>query len=275
MTRVDRELEHDTETTDAVQERFQITYLNADVSDATVTMSMPMAGLRNPFTGAPAVGPLAILVDAAGGMVNHYRRRPDQWTVSSELSVELSPRTFDANSGPVQADGRPLGPVGASSLGLCTLSCGETVLGGGTVRSFFIPATGDLVARPTETLHRTVQTSLADVMAVEHRTGSDAEVVLAQRADPNLFNELGIVHGGVAAAGLELVASAAINRANLGDLFQTASLKVNFLRPFIAGRDSRYVGSSLRIGRRTAVGDAQAIGDDGKLAITARVTAYR
>jgi uncharacterized protein (TIGR00369 family) len=142
------------------------------------------------------------------------------------------------------------------------------------VRSFFIPATGDLVARPTETLHRTVQTSLADVMAVEHRTGSDAEVVLAQRADPNLFNELGIVHGGVAAAGLELVASAAINRANLGDLFQT-SLKVNFLRPFFAGRDSRYVGSSLRIGRRTAVGDARAIGDDGKLAITARVTAYR
>jgi uncharacterized protein (TIGR00369 family) len=120
-----------------------------------------------------------------------------------------------------------------------------------------------------------VQTSLADVMAVEHRTGSDAEVVLAQRADPNLFNELGIVHGGVAAAGLELVGSAAINRANLGDLFQTASLKVNFFRPFIAGRDSRYVGSSLRIGRRTAVGDAQAIGDDGKLAITARVTAYR
>jgi hypothetical protein len=31
----------------------------------------------------------------------------------------------------------------------------------------------------------------------------------------------------------------------------------------------------LRVGRRSAVGDAQAIGDDGKVAITARVTAYR
>jgi uncharacterized protein (TIGR00369 family) len=275
MTRVARDLEHDTETTDAVQERFQITYLDVDVSEATVTMSMPTAGLRNPFTGAPAVGPLAILVDAAGGMVNHYRRRPDQWTVSSELSVELSPRTFDENSGPVLAEGRPLGPVGTSSLGLCTLSCGETVLGGGTVRSFFIPATGNLVGRPTETLQRTVESTLADVMALDDRTGTDDAVVLGQRADPNLFNELGIVHGGVAAAGLELVASAAINRADLGDLFHTASLKVNFLRPFIAGRDSRYVGRSLRIGRRTAVADAQAIGDDGKLAITARVTAYR
>jgi uncharacterized protein (TIGR00369 family) len=189
--------------------------------------------------------------------------------------VELSPRTFDESSGPVLADGRPLGPIGASSLGLCTLSCGETVLGGGTVRSFFIPAMGTLVGRPTETLQRTEETSLADVMGLEDRTSTDDAVVLGQRADPSLFNELGIMHGGVAAAGLELVASAAINRAEFGDLFHTASLKVNFLRPFIAGRDSRYVGRSLRIGRRTAVGDAQAIGDDGKLAITARVTAYR
>jgi hypothetical protein len=29
------------------------------------------------------------------------------------------------------------------------------------------------------------------------------------------------------------------------------------------------------VGRRTAIGDAQALGDDGTVAITARVTAYR
>jgi hypothetical protein len=29
------------------------------------------------------------------------------------------------------------------------------------------------------------------------------------------------------------------------------------------------------VGRGSAVGDAQAIGDDGKIALTARVTAYR
>jgi len=33
---------------------------------------------------------LAILVDAAAGIVNHYRRRPRRWTVSSELSTDLS-----------------------------------------------------------------------------------------------------------------------------------------------------------------------------------------
>jgi acyl-coenzyme A thioesterase PaaI-like protein len=50
---------------------------------------------------------------------------------------------------------------------------------------------------------------------------------------------------------------------------------VNFLRPFFAGADSRYEGTPVRVGRNTAVGDAQAIGDDGKVALTARVTAYR
>jgi acyl-coenzyme A thioesterase PaaI-like protein len=52
-------------------------------------------------------------------------------------------------------------------------------------------------------------------------------------------------------------------------------VRVNFLRSFLAGADSRYEGTPLRLGRNTAVGDAQAIGDDGKAAITARVTAYR
>ncbi len=56
---------------------------------------------------------------------------------------------------------------------------------------------------------------------------------------------------------------------------QTASLRVNFLRPFFAGAESRYVGTAMRVGRSTAVGDARVLGDDGTVAITARVTAYR
>jgi uncharacterized protein (TIGR00369 family) len=100
-------------------------------------------------------------------------------------------------------------------------------------------------------------------------------VVLSQRVDENLNNAVDIVHGGVAAAGLELAASAAINQNHSSGLLQTGSLRVNFLRPFFAGDESRYEGTQLRVGRRSAVGDAQAIGDDGKVAITARVTAYR
>ena len=53
--------------------------------------SMPLAGLVNPVTGVPTVGPLAVLVDHAAGLVNHYRREADEWTVSSELTLEITP----------------------------------------------------------------------------------------------------------------------------------------------------------------------------------------
>jgi len=276
MTGTDeRVARHDTETPDAIQARFGIEFLDENPADAIAVMSMPMSGLRNPFTNAPSIGPLAILVDAAGGMVNHYRRRADQWTVSSELSVELSVGSFDDHAAPVLASARPLGRVGATSLSICTLTCGDALLGGATVRSFYIPA-GDLITdRPPDSLVRTAHTALSDLMAIRPRPLDEGLRVLEQRPDPNLYNDIGIVHGGVAAAGLELAASAAINQEPTNGLLRTASLRVNFLRPFIASDNSRYIGTPMRIGRRSAVGDAQAVGDDGKVAITARVTAYR
>jgi uncharacterized protein (TIGR00369 family) len=275
MTGLDeRAARHDTETPDTIQARFGIEFLDENRADATAVMSMPMSGLRNPYTDAPAVGPLAILVDAAGGIVNHYRRRADQWTVSSELSVELDPDSIDGMKSPVVASARTVGSVGSSSLAVCTLRRDDIVVGGASVRSFFIPAEGVGVQRLPEK-QRSGTRPLAELMAVRIRDAHEGVRVLEQHIDPNLNNEIGIVHGGVAAAGLELVASAALNDYPTGELLRTASLRVNFLRPFIAGRDSHYVGTALRVGRNTAVGDAQAINDDGKIAITARVTAYR
>jgi uncharacterized protein (TIGR00369 family) len=290
MTEVhEREVQHDIETPAAIQIRFGIEFLAASLTDATVVMSMPMSGLRNPFTGAPTVGPLAILVDAAAGMVNHYRRRTDRWTVSSELSFDVSANGIEAvadGAPPVVASASAVGSVGATPLSICTLTCGDTVIGTGTVRSVFIPADGVTAKRPPQTVLgeaptladlMAVQSQMAvqSLMAVQSQTGHDGSTVLSQHADPDLNNDIGIVHGGMAAAGLELAASAAINSDGAVGLFQTASLRVNFVRPFIAGDRSRYVATALRVGRTTAVADAQAIGDDGKVALTARVTAYR
>jgi uncharacterized protein (TIGR00369 family) len=86
---------------------------------------------------------------------------------------------------------------------------------------------------------------------------------------------IGIVHGGVSAAALELVASAAVNAGRAEHPLQTASLRVNYLRQFRAGGESRYEGTALRVGRSSGVADAKAIGDDGKVALLARLTAYR
>jgi uncharacterized protein (TIGR00369 family) len=275
MTDVDQQVNHhDLETPDSIQVRFGIEYVESRPPEATAVLSMQMHRFRNPYTGAPTVGPLAILVDAAAGIVNHYRRRSDQWTLSSELSMDLSPDVGELD-GPVLASAHVLGPPGATSLGICTLTYRGIVIGTGTVRSFFISA-GDVVPpdRP-ETLPRSPETTLSDLMAVTVASDNADCVALSQRVDENLNNAVDIVHGGVAAAGLELAASAAINQNHSSGLLQTGSLRVNFLRPFFAGDESRYEGTQLRVGRRSAVGDAQAIGDDGKVAITARVTAYR
>ena len=56
---------------------------------------MSLAGMRNPFTDLPTVGPLGVLVDAVSGFVNHFRHYPDEWTVSTELALELSPDGSD------------------------------------------------------------------------------------------------------------------------------------------------------------------------------------
>jgi uncharacterized protein (TIGR00369 family) len=275
MTEVDKRTnEHDLETPDSIQVRFGISYIESRPAEAIAALTMPMERFRNPFTGAPTVGPLAILVDAAAGIVNHYRRRPGQWTVSSELSMDLSLDGVGDLDGPVLATAHALGPLGATSLGTCTLSYDGTVIGAGTVRSFFIDADDVVPQYRSETLRRSAETTFAELMAA-HVANSGAAPVLAQRVDRNLNNDIDIVHGGVAAAGLELAASAAINRGHSDGLLRTASVRVNFLRPFLAGADSRYEGTPLRVGRNTAVGDAQAIGDDGKVALTARVTAYR
>jgi uncharacterized protein (TIGR00369 family) len=275
MTEVDRLTEeHDFETPSSIELRFGIEFVGSRPTEATAVMSMPMQRFRNPITGAPTVGPLAILIDAAAGIVNHYRRPPGHWTVSSELSMDLSLDGVGELDGTVLAIAHAFGPLGATSLGICTLIYGDTVIGGGTVRSFFIESDDVAVKQRPETLRRSADTTLADLMAVQVKDhGTDA--ALRQLVDPNLNNDIDIVHGGVAACGLELAASAAANRDRSDAPLQTASLRVNFLRPFFAGAESRYVGTPLRVGRGSAVGDAQAIGDDGKVALAARVTAYR
>ncbi len=269
----------DPETPESVLTRFGITTLDENFTEFTVVASMPVGRLVNPFTGLPTVGPLAILVDDVGGRANFYRRGAGQWTVSSELTVELSPDGIDsllaAPDEPVVASSRPLGPHGATLLAICTLSHRGSTIGGGTVRTVAITSGPDgPIQRGPDMLVRTPQTSLADLMATTPAELESDTYRLAQRPDPIINNLIGIVHGGVSSAGLELVASAAINHEQ-ADPLRTASIRVNFLRPFVAGAQSRYEGRALRVGRNSAIGDAQAVGDDGKVAILARVTGYR
>jgi uncharacterized protein (TIGR00369 family) len=277
MTQVDRHPDVLIETPLHLLRRFGIEMLDADLGSETAEMSMSLAGMRNPFTDMPTVGPLGVLVDAVSGFVNHFRHHHGEWTVSTELALELSPDGSDRatadNAPPVVALARLLGPRGSTSLSFCTLTCDDVVIGGGTVRSFFVTPDQVILDEPAETLRRTAATTLSELMAVETAVASDDVCVLRQKPDLFLNNAVGVVNGGVASAGLELAASAVVNTG--GPPMRTASVRVNFLRPFLSGDHSRYEASPLRIGRATAVADAQALAEDGRPALTARVTAYR
>ena len=269
----------DPETPLSVLRRFEITTLEQNMDDFVVVAQMPVGGMRNPFTGHPSVAALAVLVDDVGGRVNYYRRGQGQWTVSSELSMEMSPGAVEslctAPDEPVVAAARPLGPVGATWLSVCTLSHRGLVIGGGTVRT--VPLTGgpeEPLRRGDDPLTRTPETTLADLMAVEPMAPEGGTYRLRQHPDPMVNNLIGIVHGGVSSAGLELVGAAAFNHEQQQPL-RTASIRVNFLRPFTAGAQSVYEATALRIGRTSAVADAAALGPDGRPAVIARVTGYR
>ncbi len=160
-------------------------------------------------------------------------------------------------------------------LAIATLTHRGTTIGVGTVRTVAITGGPDgPVPRGQDGLVRTPQTSLVELMSADAQAPQGGTYLLAQRPDSIINNLIGIVHGGVSSTGLELVASAAINHGQSEPL-RTASIRVNFLRPFFAGERSRYEGAAVRVGRNSAIGDAQAVGDDGKAAIMARITGYR
>ena len=240
--------------------------------------AIPAGAMTNPLTGEPTVAALAMLTDHVGGLINHHRRGPGEWTLSSELSLELAPDALRqiaaAPDVPVTATSRPFGRKGGNALGLCEFTLRDAVIATATVRSFYIQAPEHLATFPGGPTGSLPPGSLADRMAVRVAESGGAAKVLVQDSDPVLNNSMGIVHGGVSAMALELVGSAAVNDGRQGQLLHTASLRVNFLRQFHTGPQSRYEGTALRVGRSSGVAEARAVDASGKPAIIARVTAY-
>jgi uncharacterized protein (TIGR00369 family) len=257
--------------------RFGIQTLHDGPDGCTATI--PAGGMISPLTGASTIAPLAMLVDHVGGLVNHHRRLENEWTVSSELSLEVDPGALEvieeAPDVPVLGLAKPFGRKTDVALTLCEFTHQGITLATATVRSFYIHTPGHLTPFPDGPTGPLPPGTLADRMAVQVAEGGGEAKVLSQLADPVVNNSLGIVHGGVSAMALELVSSAAVNTDPSDRPLRTASLRVNFIRQFRSSPESRYVGTALRIGRSSGIAEAQAIGPDGKVAILARLTAYR
>ncbi|BBZ01588.1 phenylacetic acid degradation protein [Mycolicibacterium chitae] len=241
--------------------------------------TLPAARWTNPHTGRPSLAPLAVLVDYVGGMVNHHRRAPDEWTVSSELALELVPGAADlvaaAPGSKIVASARPVGPKGRTCLGTCELTLEQQTIAVGSVRSVHIsiPATVATQSHSYPPADPLRSGELAELMCVRVGDAGPDDALLWQAPSPVLDNSMGVVHGGVAAAGCELVAAAALDGA--GTEPETALLTVSYLRPFRSAATSHYRARVSGAGGRRGVAEVEAIGGDGRTALQARVTAYR
>ena len=101
----------------------------------------------------------------------------------------------------------------------------------------------------------------------KHKDGVTVEVPLT----PNLFNSLGVLHGGITAAIADEAAWFVLaQHAGKRDC-TTTELKINYLRP-IAGKKVRARGVLLRLGRTLVVTRVDLFDDHNRLAAAALVT---
>lgn len=268
---------YDITAADAVETRFGIDALEIDEDAATTIVSMPVANMRNPSTGAPTIAALALLVDDAGSIVN-FSRRQGRWPITSELAIDYSPagleQVLSNDTAPVTLQAHVVASTPDAGLASCDLRHAGIRIAAATVRSLFMPVKSISSEYPDETLVKTADTSLAELLAVTPLPPRGSQSVLAQRPDPMVLNAMGTVHGGIAATGLELVAHAAINAEQPLRAYRTGSLRVNFLRPLVSGSSCRYIATAVKAGSTVAIADAWAEGDDGATAVMARLTAY-
>lgn len=257
-----------------VERRFGVEIVDVDPDAGDTVLTMNLDAFRNQENGLRSLGPLALLLDGSGGMANHLVRPPDMWTITSELSIDLDRAAMTAD-GDVVASARSIGSDSKQALSLTTFRMGGVEVGTGLIRSFYVPAQGVEPVRPQDPMCVVENTTLLDRMSVRSETDTKGYALIPM-PDPILNNDMGMVHGGVVAATLELVAQGSLRLAqDDSDGKYTGSMRINYLRPMRVGGSARYTASPVRVGRGTAVMDGVAIGDDGRPSAIARVTAYR
>jgi len=259
---------------ESIETRLRIRTSNVESARGVVTMSMRVPDFSMTDEKRPMVGTVAVLGDVVGGLVNHIARPADTWTVTSELSMDIG--------GVVAAGDEVVGSTelltadAGGALSLTRFRVGERCVGVATVRSFFLPAASvaiDYDARP-ERAPVPEATSTEELLAIQRVAGAkDGEVVLAAQPDSVVGNAMGFVHGGVVAAAIECAALGALEAGGAAPM-SVGSIRVNYLRPFIAGDGACYRARAERIGRSVASVVANAVGADGAIAASARVTAY-
>ncbi|MCW2932337.1 MAG: hypothetical protein JWM19_3299 [Actinomycetia bacterium] len=238
------------------------------VGDDVVT-SMASGPWLNGPAGSPPGGVLGVLIDDVLGIAIARHRGAGQWSVSAEISLDLT--------GPVPADGSRIeararhvhsGPHGGLSSGTVHDASGTLIAlcrqHGRWVTT--VPQdpmtpqeTGTEADRPAASgapvpagtsAPWSPPASLAALLGTRVRpTEGGAELDLEVTAD--LTNPLGNLHGGITFAACDLAAQAVLLAA--GGPTQTASIHVAYPRPIPLGATPRFEARVLHRGRSLGI----------------------
>lgn len=105
------------------------------------------------------------------------------------------------------------------------------------------------------------------LMGIELISVEDGKAVFAATPGEQHYNPVGVVHGGLAATLLDSAIGCAMQtKAPPGFFYTTIEIKVNYVRPLLAGMGRVFGEASvLYAGRQTALAEARVVDVDGKL----------
>jgi uncharacterized protein (TIGR00369 family) len=242
-------------------------------ADRVVSSSMPTGSwVARGDAGVPT-GSLGVLVDNVLGYAVLVDRPVDQWSVSSEISIDMCApiepgATLYGQARPVISD--PRGAVASGEVvdedGRLVAVCRQH---GRYVRH--LPELGaaddGVLLRPDEPVQAG---SVLDLLGLRPEA-SDERAVLDLLATRSLVNPLRNVHGGITLCAADLTALAALESS--GRPMETASIHVAYVRPIPLGTTARFEATVVHSGRSFAVARVDARNAEGKICATATVTA--
>jgi uncharacterized protein (TIGR00369 family) len=213
---------------------FGITSLEWDADD-----------VRGVMSNARGVGEIGVLIDDVMGNAILARRPGGYWSVSTEIALDVVRATPWTGSSEVHAHGWLANSTQTDGLALGTASTASgQVIAHCRQRGRFVPLAGDIDAPP--------QTPVVRHGELEQAYGLvdiDANVV-ETTVDAGLCNPLGNLHGGVALAISELLAS---RPDRTHQRRATTSIHVAYLRPIPRHAVIRFHVDRIHEGRSLAV----------------------
>lgn len=253
------------------------------VGDDVVT-SMATGPWLNGPAGSPPGGVLGVVIDDVLGFAIARHRGPGSWTVSAEISLDLT--------GPVPADGSRIeararhvhsGRYSGISAGTVHDASGALIAlcrqhgrwittvpdDPMTPQEAGAPAAGPVASRAAAPAPWSPPASLAALLGTQVQL-TEGGAALDIEVTRDLTNPLGNLHGGITFAASDLAAQAALLA--VGGPTQTASVHVAYPRPMPLGATPRFEARVLHSGRSLGIVRVTASLDGVKPCSVATVT---